>query len=108
MVRTIGCVGNLRRIFPQVVDYSAGSGESVWVAVESEAGKFGDAELFAENAVGVVVLEGPFVNAAFDAAGAVEKRVFGNFKELCGAGEKGFARVEKLEFVAESVFGARA
>ena len=78
------------------------------VAVETETGEFSDAELFAQDAIGVIALEGPVIDAAFDAAQAVEERVFGGFEELRGAGEKRFAGVEELEFVAEGFFGGSA
>src|SRR5262245_4346143 len=93
-------------VFAQVVHDGAGRGEGMQVVVEAKDGELGDAELFAQDAVGVIVLEGPVVNAAFDAAGAVEEGIFGSFKELRWAGEKCFARMQELEFVAEGVFGA--
>jgi len=57
------------------------------VAVEAETTELDDAELFADDAVSVVVLKGPVVDAALDTAGAVEERVFGGFEKLRGAGE---------------------
>src|SRR5262245_47122096 len=90
------------------MDDCAGSGECMAVAVEAEAGEFGDAELFAENAGSVVMLEGPVVNTAFDAAGTVEQRVLRGFKKLRGAREERFSRVQELEFVAERIFRAGA
>ena len=78
------------------------------MVVEAEAGEFGDAELFAENAGGVIVLEDPVFQAGLDAAGAVDERIFRGVEELLRAREKGFARPEELEFVAELFRGARA
>jgi len=40
------------------------------VIVEAEAGKFGYAELFAEDALGVIGMEDPIFDAGFDAAHA--------------------------------------
>jgi len=76
--------------------------------VQAVAGEFGDAELFAEDARGVVVLEDPVVETGFDAAGAVEQRIFRGVEELLRAGEQRFARAKELEFVAEVVGSARA
>ena len=76
--------------------------------VEAEAGEFGDAELFAEDALGVVGMEDPVFDAGFDAACAVEERSFRGFEKLLRAREKRFARTDELQFVAESFLRARA
>ncbi len=41
------------------------------MAVEAEAGEFRDAELFFENALCVVVLKSPVINAALNSASSV-------------------------------------
>src|SRR5438477_11887466 len=76
--------------------------------VEAEAGEFGDAELFAENARGVVVLKDPVVETRFDTATAVEQGIFCGVKESLGAGEQRFAGAKELQLVAEVFGGTRA
>ena len=90
-VRVVGGVGRFGSVFSQVMNDGAGRGESVEVAIEAEAGEFGHAELLAEDAVRVIVLEGPVVDAAFYSAGAIEKGVLRGFEKLCEAREKRFA-----------------
>ena len=76
--------------------------------VEAEAGKFGDAELFAEDAFGVIGVEDPVFDAGFYAAGAVEERGFGGFEELLRARKKRFARADELQFIAERLLRSGA
>ena len=76
--------------------------------VETKAGEFGDAKLFAEDALGVVGVEDPIFDTGFDAARAIEERGFRGFEKLLWAGEKGFAWTDKLEFIAERFFRAGA
>ena len=83
-VDRVWCAGG---VFAEIVDDRAGGGERLVMIVEAEAGEFGDAELFAEDAGGVVVLEDPVVEAGFDAAGAVEQGIFCGVEELLRAGE---------------------
>src|SRR5207245_8022556 len=45
--------------------------------------------------------------AGLDAAGAFEERGFRGFEQLRGTREQGFARAQKLEFVAQSFLRAR-
>ena len=71
------------------------------VVVEAEAREFGDAELFAEDTRGVVVLEDPVVETRFDAAGAVEEGIFRSVEELLRAGKQRFTGTEQLQLVAE-------
>lgn len=68
-----GSVGGFCGVFAKIVDDGASGGKCVRVIVEAEAGEFGYTELFAEDARGIVVLEGPIFDAAFDASGAIEK-----------------------------------
>jgi len=72
--------------------------------VEAEAGKFGDAELFAQNAFGIIGMEDPIFDAGFDAAHAIEEGGFRGFEELLGPGEKSFAGADELEFIAQRFF----
>src|SRR5713101_7465443 len=76
--------------------------------IEAEAGEFGDSELFLDDALGVIELKGPVVDAAFDAPGAVEERSLCGLKKLSGTRQEGFARMEELQFIAQSFFGSRA
>ena len=76
--------------------------------VEAEAGEFGDAELFAKDARGVVVLEDPVFETGFDAADAVGQGILRGVEECLRAGKQRFARAQELEFVAQIVGGARA
>jgi len=71
-----GGVGGLCGVFADVVDDRACGRKSVSVIVEAKAGEFGNAELLAEDARGVIVLKRPIFNAAFDTARTVEKRGF--------------------------------
>src|SRR6266404_1332713 len=76
--------------------------------IEAEAGEFGYAELFAEDAVSVIVLKNPIFEARFHAAGAVEQGSFRGFEKLLRAGQQRFARMQELQFVAEIFVGAWA
>ena len=76
--------------------------------VEPEASEFGDAELFAQDAVSVIVLEDPVIETGLDAAGAFEEGSFCGVEELRRAGKKSFAGAKKQEFVAKLFVGARA
>src|SRR5712692_5094449 len=76
--------------------------------IEAKAGEFGNAKLLAENALGIFALESPIFEAGLDPACTIEKRGLRSFKELLRAREKRFARVEKLEFVAERFVGSGA
>jgi hypothetical protein len=78
------------------------------MAVEAEAGEFCDAELFFQNALRVVLLESPVVNAAFDSAGSIEQGSFRGFKKLRGARQKRFARMQELQFVTQRFYRKRA
>src|SRR5258707_15101393 len=83
------------------MDDGSGGGESVRMAVKAEAGEFGDAKLFFQNALRVIVLKSPVVDAAFDAAGSIEQGNFGGFEELWRARKESFAGVEGLQLIAE-------
>ncbi len=63
--------------------------------------------MFAQDALGVVVLEDPIFQARFDAAGAVEQGSFRGLEKLLRAGKQSLARVEKLQLVAKIFVGAR-
>ena len=101
-VRTIGGV------FAEIVHDDAGCCEGLQMIVEAEAGKFGDAELFAEDAFGIVALKNPIFEAGFHAAGAFEERGLRRFEELLGPGKQRFPRMKQLQLVAERFIGARA
>src|SRR5258708_2730627 len=83
-----------RGIFAEVVNDGAGGCDGLRMAIETEACEFGDAELLAQEALGVVVLEGPVFEARLDAAGTFEQRSFRSFEKLLRAGQKRLARVE--------------
>src|SRR5258708_22085371 len=91
-------------IFAEVVHDGAGGGEGLRMIVEAEAGKFGDAELFAQNAFGIIGMEDPIFVAGFDAAHAVDERHFRSFEELLRPREKSFAGADELEFIAQRFF----
>jgi len=57
------------------------------MVVEAKASQFGDAELLAQDARGVVVLKDPVFEAGFDAANAFGQGVFGGVEELLRAGQ---------------------
>jgi len=73
------------RVVAQIVNDRSGGGESVGVIVEPEPGQLSNAELFAQDARGVVVLKGPVFDAAFDASRTVKKRSFRRFEKLLRA-----------------------
>src|SRR5260370_26636885 len=83
-----------RGIFAEVVNDGAGGCDGLRMAIEAEACEFRDAELLAQQALGVIVLEGPVFQAPFPAAGALEQRSFRGFEQLLRAREKVFARME--------------
>ena len=103
-----GDVGGFGGVFAEIVNDGACGGESVHVVVEAEAGEFGDAKLFAEDARGVIVLESPIFDAAFDSASAVEERDFRGLEKLLRPRKERLARMQELEFFAKGFLGARA
>ncbi len=64
--------------------------------------------MFAQDALGVIVLKDPIFEARFDATGAIEQGSFRGFEKLLRSREESFAGMEELQFVAEIVVGARA
>src|SRR5882724_3845966 len=90
------------------MDDGAGGSESVGMAVEAEAGEFGHTELFFQNALRVVALKCPVVDAAFDAASSIEQGNFGGFEELRRARKESFAGMEELQLIAKGFFRLRA
>ena len=78
------------------------------VIVEAEAGEFGDAELFAQDARGVVGLEDPVFEPGFDATNAIGQRVLRGIEERLRTGKQRFTWTQKLKLVAQIVGGARA
>jgi len=59
-------------VFAEIVDNGASGAKGLWTFVESERCEFGDAELLAEDALGVVTVEDPVFDAGFDAACSVQ------------------------------------
>ena len=111
--RTVGACAAVRCaafrcIFAKVVDDGARRGEGVRVAVEAKAGEFSYAELLFQDALSIVVLVSPVINAAFDSAGSVEQGSLGGFKKLRGARQKSFAWMQELQFVTQRFFCKRA
>src|SRR5689334_6627628 len=97
-----------RRVFAQVMNDGACSAEGLRMIVEAEAGEFGHPELFAQDALAVVVLKGPVFQARFDAARAFEQGSLCGFKKLVRPRQESFARVKQLKFVAQGFFSTRA
>src|SRR5580658_784945 len=87
----------------------AGSRERLRMIVEAESRELRHTKLLAQNPLGVTALENPVFETAFDAAGAFEQRGFGGFKKLLWTRKQRFARVKKLQFIANSLvrIGAR-
>src|SRR6267378_2081145 len=56
-----------RGIFSEIVNDSAGGNQPLRVIVEAETREFGDAKLFAQDALGVVALKNPIFEAGFHA-----------------------------------------
>ena len=74
--------------------------------VEAEACEFGDAELLAENARSVVVLEDPVFETGFNAAHAIRKRILRCVEEGLRTREQSFSRAQELQFIAKIVSGS--
>src|SRR5579863_457311 len=101
-VRTASCV------FAQVVNDCPGCRKRLRVVVESKASQLRDAELFAQNPLGVIALEDPIFETAFHATGSFEQRSLRGFKKLLRAWKKRFAWMEKLQLVAQRLVSIRA
>src|SRR4029077_2600128 len=85
-----GSVSAASCVFPQVVNNCSSGGERLGMVVQTESGKLRDAKLFAQNPFGVVALEDPVFETAFDAACAFEQRSFRGFEKLLRAGKERF------------------
>src|SRR5580698_4777824 len=94
-------------VFAQVMNDGAGSGERLRMIVKAKSGQLRDAELFAQNAFGVVALKDPVFEAALDPAGTIEQRSLRGFKKLLRTGKKRFSRMKKLQLVAHRLVGIR-
>src|SRR4029077_8882964 len=105
---TAGSFAGARSVFAKIVNDGARSGDRLRMAVEAESGQLRDAELLAQDALGVIVLEDPVFNARFDAASAVQQRSLRGFEELLRPRKKRFARMKQLQFVAKVFVGTRA
>src|SRR6267143_4369224 len=75
-------------VFAEIVDDGSRGGDGLRVRVEAESGELGDAELFAQDALGVIVLEDPIFEARFDAARASEQGSLGSLEKLLRAREQ--------------------
>src|ERR1700731_3748412 len=73
VVLAVVSIGAVRGVFAQIVDDCSRCGNGLRVRVKAEAGQLGYAELFAPDALGVVVLKDPVFQARFDTAGAIEE-----------------------------------
>src|SRR5579859_887420 len=85
-----------RGVFAQVVDDRARCGQRLRMAVQSEAGHLGNAELFAQDALGVVVMKNPVFKPRFYPAVAVEHRGLRGFEKLLWSGKQRFSWPQEL------------
>src|SRR5271169_4184729 len=92
-------------ILPQIVNDGAGRCERLRMLIEAQSREFRDPKLLAQNPLGVVTLEDPVFETALDAPRAFEQGALRSFEKLLRAGKKCFARVEKLQFVAQGLIG---
>src|SRR6266404_2117866 len=86
-IRSITRIAAVRRVFAEIVNDSSRRGDGLRVCVEAEASELCYAELFAKDAVGVIVLKNPIFKARFDSAGAIEQGSFRGFEKLLRAGQ---------------------
>src|ERR1700674_667787 len=89
------------------MDDGSGGGDGLRVRVEAEAGQLGYAELFAQDALSVIVLKDPVFQARFNDTRAIEQGCFRGLEKLLRAGEQRFARVQELQLVAKIFVGVR-
>src|SRR6266404_6328420 len=87
------------RVFAKIVDDGARRGNGLRVRVEAEAGQFGYAELFAQDALGVIELKDPIFETRFDAASAIEQGSFRRLEKLLRTRQQRFARMQELQLV---------
>src|SRR5690349_7795512 len=97
-----------RGVFAEIVNDGAGSGQRLRMLVETETREFGDAKLFAQNALRVVPLKNPVFEARFHAANAFEERRLRCFEKLLWPGKQRLSGTQQLQFVAKIVVCARA
>ncbi len=95
------------RVFAKIVDDGARRGNGLGVRVEAEAGQFGHAELFAQDALRVIELKDPIFETRFDAASAIEQGSFRRLEKLLRTRKQSLAGMEKLQLVTKIVVGAR-
>ncbi len=98
----------VRGIFTQVVHHRARRAERLRVTIQPKAGEFGDAKLFTQQPLGIVVLKDPLVQPRLDAARAFEQRSFGGLEKLLRARQQRLARPQQLQFVAHGLHGSGA
>src|SRR5260370_34758001 len=92
-----------RGVFAEIVNDGAGRGHRLQMIVEAEAREFDDAKLFAQDALGIVALKDPSLDAGFHATQAFQKRSLGGFEKLLRPGKQSFPRAKQLQLVAKSV-----
>ena len=93
-------------VFAQIVNDGAGGSQRLRVIVKAEPREFGNAKLFAQDALGIVALKNPIFEPRFHSANAFEERCLCRFEKLLRPGKQSFPRAQQLEFVAEVVIGA--
>src|ERR1700687_2550243 len=98
--------GTAGRVLAEIVDDGASGRKGLRMTVEAKAGKLHDAELFAENALGVVSLEDPVLEPGLHAACAFKEGCLCGFKELLGPWKQSLPRVKKLELIAQRFIGS--
>src|SRR5580658_788505 len=86
----------------------AGSRERLRMIVEAESRELRHTKLLAQNPLGVIALENPVFQTAFDAAGAFQQGSFRRFKKLLRTRKQRFARMKKLQLVAKGFVGIGA
>src|SRR5260370_29888743 len=106
-VRPIALIAPVCGVFAEIGDDGARRGNGLRVRVEAEAGQFGHAELFAQDALGVIELKDPIFETRFDAAGAIEQGSFRRLEKLLRTRKQSLAGMEKLQLVTKIVVVSR-
>src|SRR5438132_11277808 len=86
-----------RGVFAEIVNDSPGGGQRLRMLVETEAREFGDAKLFAQDALRVVSLKNPVFQASFHATDAFEERTLGRLVKRLGPRNQRLLRLQPLQ-----------
>src|ERR1700730_10279632 len=74
-------------ILSQIVNDGAGGSQGLRVLVEAKTREFGNAKLFAKDALGVVVLKNPILKTGFHGTHTFQERCLCRFEKLLRPGK---------------------